>query len=213
MFPSKVNVILLFADLGSMAAWFAERQVMQINGFVACSPFYADGMHSLLHRCLQLSPCIATGSGLNRCQMHETVEDAFENALRCAMLLFLGNIRRRWGIPATGTELCLSQLRNALGICLKEKGAVAELQRLIFWMLVIGGMEAARYDGEADWFCSCIVARCAAVGATAFEDIEATVERAMTGLVWLDEFSGSELVLLLDQVRQDLLRSQIEGEG
>lgn len=190
-----------FVDLASMTVWYDQqpdlhngtlwRQPDRFSGWAAC----------LLHRCLELSPRTSRQGGRTTEACHP-----FQDALRLAILLFLAPTRRLFGVPVSGSEMLLAQMRSMLEFCTVHYD-ITGLQKLVFWMLVVGGMEAATLSADATWFCSQIVRRCASVGATESEEISDTIERAMVGLVWLDALREPGLRLLMESMREYLVMS------
>lgn len=205
LLPVELTAIYIFRDLALMITWFSEQDGVR-DGSIWTQPERSARWPSLLlHRCLQLSKRTPFNSDMtHRAVSADGCGEHFQDALRTAILLFLACIRRRYGVPAAGEELWLRQLRPALQSCLKDRRADAGLQRLIFWMLIVGGMETSILNGDVSWYCSRIVARCALVGATNLEEIKNTIERAMTGLVWLDEVMAPGLALLMENIQENM---------
>jgi hypothetical protein len=105
-FPERPEVICIFADLDCTTSWLAEQSKIKESTFWTQLDVDALCIIPLLHRCLELSTSIAGSepSDTSSC-VFETGDLAFQEALRCAILLFLAPIRRCFGLPSLGVWL------------------------------------------------------------------------------------------------------------
>jgi hypothetical protein len=155
----------------------------------------------LVHRCLQLSDSNDFGHVPKGNESSTPPCDgAFSSALRHAIILFLAPIRRWLGPPALGTDLHVTKLISALQSCLIHP-ATLQLQQLVFWMLVVGALEASHLQRKCQWFFSHIVDGCAILGAKRFEDVQRTVKHAMTQSVWLEDAMSPNFELMMKGLR------------
>ena len=200
--PAQRAIIDIFLDLDARVKWLSEQGVTHHGSLRARSDLDASYLVPLLHRCLQLS-----GRSALRLQAAEDEDsiscrrhDAFHEALRHAIILFLAPIRRYFGPPAGGTELHIMMLTSALELCLAHRAAL-DLGQLILWMVVVGGMEACSLGQDASWFFSRVVDCCTILGATRYEDVKRTVEHTMSQLIWLEEAMSSALALMMGELQ------------
>ena len=206
--PSQRAIIDIFLDLDTMITWLSEQLVTNNGSFRARSDLDASCLVPLLHRCLQLSRRDASGLQATEdeedsfsCLPHE----AFHEALRQAIILFLAPIRRYFGPPAGGTELHISKLTSALELCLVHR-ATLNLGQLILWMVVVGGMEACSLEQDASWFFCRIVDCCTILGAKQFEDVRKTVKHAISQLIWFEEAMSSAFALMMEKLQSFMVR-------
>lgn len=198
-FLNDAAAIDIFANLDTVVSHLANRSARDRHYLRSGVDIDEPWLLPLAHRCLRLYGRNVTGENL-KAKVPTSNANPFEEALRHAMLLFHALIRRCFGPPAAGMGLHVTELILALDQCLVHDSAM-KLQRLIFWMLVVGAMEACNLGWDARWFFERIVDGCSILGAQEPQEVEATVQHAMSELVWLEDALSSSLALAMHQLK------------
>lgn len=78
---------------------------------------------------------------------HDSVEDdpalAREEACRTAVLMYLGSIRRNFGVQIT-PEIFIPKLKQS--IVFMDKSTPEEMQNVLLWLLLIGGVQSIDHE-------------------------------------------------------------------
>ena len=207
-----VDIIEVFVDLASVVGWLSQESGPENISMWMSHDWALLWLVPLLHRCLQLSSQTGPWRMIEGKTPVSTPANAFQEALRHSMILFLAPIRMRLGIPAGGTESRLAMLVSALDSCLVHPAA-SQLQRLIFWMLVAGSLEACRLGVRTRWFCLRLAPYCAKAGVMQADQIERMINRNMSEMVWIKEIMGPGLRLMSLNVERFLQGDRLEPTG
>lgn len=200
-FPAQQDIIDIFMDLDCTVSWLLGQLASQDGTMWARLDVDTSCLLPLLHRCLQLSGKSASGT-TTKDELFSPVpcDKDFQDALRHAIILFLAPIRRCFGLPALGTDLHITRLISALNMCLIHR-ATLNLQGIMFWMLVVGALEACSLGRDASCFFSRILDCCTIMGAKRFKEVREMIKFAMNQLIWLEEVMSSPFALMMEKLR------------
>lgn len=210
VFPAQQTIIEIFRDLQHVVCWLSASSSKDPEIWKR-PPVCAIWLMPLLHRCLMLSGISVADEPRGEERKTPQPDEAFKNALRHAIVLFIAPIRRCFGPPAGSTELHVAKLTLALDQCLKQP-VCRTLNKLVLWMLVSGGMEAGIVGTRVAWFASEIVDRCKLAGKSRYDEVREFTTRTVVRLVWLDEVMRPGFELLMGHV-QDILSAKSDAES
>lgn len=205
-FPDQHEVINIFLDLDTMITWLIKQLNLLKMDLWRQPGLDAARLMPLIYRCVELGERRA---GECPRQHAETAtrhpDEAFKHALRHAIILFLAPIRRKFGPPASGTDLHLSKLISAFRTCLAHP-VILKFQPLCFWMLLVGAMEACHLQRECDenWFFTRILNCCIIVSGTSFEKVELLVKHSMAEMIWFEAAVEEEVKSMMEELRMYL---------
>lgn len=202
--PGASEVIAVLADLDLTMFWLTWELENSKGGVWSNVSVDAMRLVPLLHRCLCLSRHDALCTSLNGDVSRSNMDQCFSDAIRYAIVLFLAPIRRYFGPPASGTELHVSRVAEALRRCLDHPSAL-RLQKLIFWMIAVATMEACTLALDTSWFFERILDMCAIVGAKGFGEIRSFIENSIHQTMWLGVVMAPGLNLMIEKLRTVVL--------
>lgn len=210
--PGASEAIAILADLDFTTFWLT-RELESSKGNVWLNMSVdATRLLPLIHRCLCLSRkyafCTSMDGDISRFNKHQ----CFSDAIRHAIVLFLAPIRRYFGPPASGTDLHVNHITEALQECLDHPSAL-RLQELIFWMITVATVEACTLALDASWFFERILDMCATVGAREFDEIRSFIEHSMCQVMWFGVIMAPGLSLMMEKLRVVVLQRREAADG
>ena len=194
--PGASEAIAILADLEYSVFWLAREVESDHGDFWSNASVDAMRLVPLIHRCLCLSPNDALAASIDG----HSVDQCFSDAIRHTIVLFLAPIRRRFGPPASGTELYVNHAKDAIQRCCDHQSAL-KLQKLLFWIIAVAAVEACTLALNASWFFDRMLEMCAIVGAKDFDDICRFIEHSIDQSLWLRVVMAPGLNLMMKKFR------------
>lgn len=194
--PGASEAIAILADLEYSVFWLAREVESDHGDFWSNASVDAMRLVPLIHRCLCLSPNDALAASIDG----HSVDQCFSDAIRHTIVLFLAPIRRRFGPPASGTELYVNHIKDAIQRCCDHQSAL-KLQKLLFWIIAVAAVEACTLALNASWFFDRMLEMCAIVGAKDFDDICRFIEHSIDQSMWLRVVMTPGLNLMMEKFR------------
>jgi hypothetical protein len=174
MFPSLTLISDLFTDVAKLSV-FAEVKIHTHRGFWSDAIWAATYLEPLTYRLLSMRDPVD----------HTDLSSILQEMMRLSLLIYLGSIRRKFGIYSFKMNIQIGKLSALLREPIELGEELAGLKLLI---ITIGAMEAGETETK-EQFNSILVELLQNLGITSMIAWEQTLK----SLIWVEEAHGPQL--------------------
>jgi hypothetical protein len=172
LFPTESSFLDIFDDTAHFGIHLASEE-RRTSGHVYMDVVFAGNLIiGLVHRLLSARSAIDI----------ERPETTFQEATRLALLLFLAEIRRRFGLHPIDSRVHVQKLQNVLA---NDAADWTPLGPLRLWVVGLGVLEALE-DPELGWLVGEWARRAFSGGVTT----AGQAERLFRSVMWIDTVHG-----------------------